>query len=204
MKNYKSLGIIILITALTTFLGTTVIASFAQQQDSTPQEKPEQKDEEIKSTAELVRSLQAKESELQRRQKELLQREQQIIVQEKDLADRINAFDQQVADFEQMKKQWQDDQNVISQAAESERIQNIAASFKNVKSGNAAAQLIALFEQNRTTALLILNQLDTRTFGKIFNKIENPAKAAQLYEALKDWNISVEQAREIVDTDQEQ
>jgi len=204
MKNYTTLGIIILATALATFLGTTVIASIAQQQDSSPQQKPAEQDEKIQSTAEFIRSLQARESELNRRDKELLQREQQIIVQEKDLAARINAFDRQVEEFEQLKQEWQENQDMIIKAAEAERIRSIAASFKNVKSGNAAAQLIALFEQNRTTALLILNQIDSRTFGKIFDKIGNPAKAAEIYEALKDWNISIDQARQIVETEQEQ
>lgn len=204
MDNKTRLGIIILATAIAIFAVATAVASLPALQQSNEESTPEpaaEQDREIESSQDYIRSLKAKEAELNRREKELLKREQQIIIQEKDLAERISAFDVEKTEFEEMKKQWQEDQQVIQNAAESERIKDIAAGFKSVKSSTAANQLTALFETNPTTALLILNQLDSRTFGKLFDKIGNPQKAAEIIEALKNWNISVDEASKITDTE---
>lgn len=200
----KRLGILILLVTLAVFIGATALASLAPQDNQQDSQSQEQDKKEIESSQDYIRSLKAKETELDKREKDILQREQQIIVQERDLAERIRTFDTERAAFEQLKKTWEEEETIKSQASESERIRSIAASFKNIKSATAAAQLTSLFDHNKTTALLILNQLDTRTFGKIFEKIPNPDKAAQIYEALKDWQISVDDAREIVQTEASQ
>lgn len=202
-KSKKS-GIIILITAIAIFAGATTVASLPGAQDDSPAETPQDpQDREITSSAEYLRSLRAKEAELNRREKDLLQREQQIMIQERELSTKIEALEKERQEFETYKQQWQDEQDVKIEAAEAERIRSLAASFKSIKSGTAAAQLMALFDENKTTALLILNHIDNRTLGKIFSKISDPEKAAEIYEAIKNWNISVDEARKIVETGQD-
>ncbi len=66
----------------------------------------------------------------------------------------------------------------------------IAQTFKNTKSNVAAAQLKALYEQNRVTALYVLSQLDSRSAGKIFSKFPDATLAARIMEDLKAWRVS--------------
>lgn len=196
----QKIGLVILVAAIGIFAVATALASLSGNQDDNPGEQDQ--DKKLETSAEYLRSLREKEEELNEREQNILQREQQLIVQEKDLSDRITAFEKDKNEFEELKQTWREEQEAIQQAAESERIRTLAASFKSIKSATAANQLIALFNQNKTTALLIMNLIDNRTLGKLFSKITDPDKAAEIYEAYKNWNISVEDARDIVENTQ--
>lgn len=129
---------------------------------------------------------QLKTDDLRQREEAVARREQELTVLERDLlrmrreiADERTALDAAKAEFERQE-----------QERLSERITQIANTLKSTKANIAAAQLIALYERNRTTALFVLSQIDARSAGKIFSKVTNAELAAQILEDLKSWRVA--------------
>lgn len=163
------------------------IALAIQPQDGTPPQEEKKKGEQEEISKNYADALRAKAAELEQRQKDIVRREQELSLLEQELIKKMRQFDQDKAAFEAEKNAWQQQRTSEEQQREGERVQKIAAGYKNVKANVAAAQLTALYAENKTTALIVINELDDRTFGKIFSKMADPVLAAQIVEDLKQW-----------------
>ena len=129
---------------------------------------------------------QLKTDDLRQREEAVARREQELAVLERDLlrmrreiVEERTALDAAKAEFERQE-----------QERNGERITQIANTLKSTKANIAAAQLIALYERNRTTALYVLSQIDARSAGKIFSKMTDAELAAQILEDLKAWRVA--------------
>jgi flagellar motility protein MotE (MotC chaperone) len=153
----------------------------------TAQERTEQ-EQDTKGTVseELASALRAKEAELDRREAAIAKKEQELNVWEKDLQrlrtqlnDERKALEKDKADFTQQE-----------QERKSQRVQQIAQTMKSIKADVAAKQLVELYNQNRSTALLVILNMDSRTAGKIFSKMVDAKTAARIMEDFNSWKVS--------------
>ena len=160
------------------FLGTGAAQEKKAQQQTT------------KGSGEVAADLSAKVAELNRREEAVARREQELAVLERDLlrmrreiASERTKLETDKAEFERREKE-----------RNSARITQIANTLKNTKSNVAAAQLIALYRRNRTTALYVLSQLDSRSAGKIFSKVGDSDLAAKILEDFEAWRVEQDAA----------
>jgi flagellar motility protein MotE (MotC chaperone) len=142
-------------------------------------------------TAETL-AQQAKGDELAKREEAVARKEQELAVLERDLLRMRREIAEERTTLEADKAEF-DRQETERKGA---RILQIANTLKATKADVAAAQLIALYQQNRTTALYILSQIDARSAGKIFSKMTDAKLAATILEDLEAWRV----AQSAVDT----
>jgi flagellar motility protein MotE (MotC chaperone) len=138
---------------------------------------------------EYARTLRQKSEELDKREKELLRREQELAFLEQDLMKKIAAFEAEKDEWEQNRTTYEAEVQRQEQERTSQRVVKIAGGFKNIKASVAAAQLSALYNENRPTALYVISQMDDRTLGKIFSKMTDAALAARILEDFKAWRV---------------
>ena len=178
----------VMIIGLTAVL-LIIVTGFAlgiQPQDGTPPQE-EKKSGEQEISKNYADALRAKAAELDKREKDIVRREQELSLLEQELIKKMRQFEQDKTVFDTERKAWQDQRDSEEAQRDSARVQKIAQGYKNVKANVAAAQLTALYAENRATALIVINELDERTFGKIFSKMTDPALAARIVEDLKQW-----------------
>jgi flagellar motility protein MotE (MotC chaperone) len=145
---------------------------------------------------EYARTLRQKGEELDKREKDLLRQEQELAFLEQDLMKKIAAFEAEKGEWEQNKTAYEAEVQRQEQERTSSRVIKIAGGFKNIKAAVAAAQLGALYRENKPTALYVISQLDDRTLGKIFSKMTDAELAARILEDFKAWRV--EQTPDII------
>ena len=138
----------------------------------------------------MTSALQRKAAQLKQREEAVARREQEMAVLERDLLRIRQEIADERAELEKDKAEFERQETERNSA----RITLIANTLKNTKAAVAAAQLIALYERNRTTALYILSRLDSRSAGKIFSKMTKADLAAQIIEDLKAWRVAQDTA----------
>jgi flagellar motility protein MotE (MotC chaperone) len=155
-----------------------VMGAGAAQESSSPQqqEKP----------AAATAAHNAKIEELAKREDAVARKEQELAVLERDLlrmrqeiSDERSTLDAAKAEFERQEKERKD-----------QRIVQLAGTLKSTKADVAAAQFIALYERNRTTALYVLSQIDARSAGKIFSKMGDAKLAATIMDDFEAWRLA--------------
>lgn len=137
-------------------------------------------------SAEMADALREKAEELDKREEEIERKEQELAVFERDLLRMRQEIAKERAELDRAISDYQQQETDRT----SQRINLIAQTFKNTKDTIAAAQLEALYEKNRVTALYVLSQLDSRSAGKIFSKFVNAELAAQILEDFKTWQVA--------------
>jgi flagellar motility protein MotE (MotC chaperone) len=153
----------------------------------TAQERTEQeRDTRGTVSEELASALRAKEAELDRREAAIAKKEQELTVWEKDLQ-RLRT---QLNDERKVLDKDQADYTRQEQERKSQRVQQIAQTMKSVKADVAARQLVELYNQNRSTALFVILNMDSRTTGKIFSKMGDAKTAARILEDFNSWKVS--------------
>lgn len=150
------------------------------------QDDDQERTSENSVSEELAAALRAKEEELDKRETDIKKREQELSVWENDLRRMRNEI---IRERDELDK----DKAAFAQQEEerkSERVKQIAQTLKSTKAGVAAAQLQALYQKNRVTALYVISNLDSRSAGKIFTKMTRAEVAAQILEDFNNWNLS--------------
>jgi len=141
------------------------------------------------SYSQMAETLRARAQLLDERESELDRREQELAVLERDLL----RMRRQISDEREELERDQEAFQQLQEQMQSERVQHLAQTLQNTKATVAAAQLQALYNQNRSTALLVLTQLDARSAGKIFSKMANAELAASIMEDLREWRAQSSQ-----------
>lgn len=200
MKRKDGTRISALILALLLVVSLSVLAvftlGFAAEaipggQDKTTAEKDKKQDRKEYS-AEYVKALETRAEGLDKREANILKREQEISFLEQDLIKKIKDFEKRQEEFETAKDTYIKRRNREEKERTGARVMQIASAFKNIKANVAAAQLSALYQENRATALYVMSQIDARVFGKIFSKMTDHVLAARMMEDLKTWRVSEE------------
>ena len=137
-------------------------------------------------SAEMAAALRAQAAELERREAEIEQREGELVVLERDLLRLRRQVGEELAELEGLRAELES----LEAERASERVRQIADTLKNVKAQIAAAQLVALYQQNRVTALYVISQLDARSSGKIFSRMTNAELAARILEDFNAWQVA--------------
>lgn len=134
---------------------------------------------------------------LDKREKEIIRREQEVAFLEQDILKRMKEVDDERAKLTRDKKKYEEDKeefskrvNRVQNSESEERIQQVVNIMKSVKAAVAAEQLVALYGENKNTALQVLSRMDSRSLGKIFSKLTDTRLAAKILEDLKEWRAA--------------
>lgn len=191
-------GLLLVLLAATTYAFT--LGAIPGEQDKKTAEKKEaekssQPQKKISKGYEVA--LREKGAELDRREKEIIRREQEVAFLEQDILKRMKEVEDERAKLNRDKTKFDKDRKTFNtrvsrvQTSESEeRIQQVVNVLKNVKAAIAANQIMALYAENKNTALQVLSRMDARTLGKIFSKLTNTKLAAKILEDLKEWRTA--------------
>ena len=166
-------------------------------QDKKATEKKETEQDKTKISKGYEVALREKAAELEKREKDIVRREQEVAFLEQDILKRMKEIEDERAKLNRDKEKFEKDKKTFNtrvnrvQTSESEeRIQQVVNVLKNVKAAVAANQIVALYGENKNTALQVLSRMDARTLGKIFSKLTDTRLAAKILEDLKEWRTA--------------